>query len=233
MVKGFLSKVDDDQIYYEIYNPQAASTIIFLHGNCESGKIFYPWLKYFPQDKIVLLDTLGHGRSSLALKHPKLNFADLAEDLLLAVAQLQLTNIRFILGYSDGANILLELLTRKIKLADKFILISPNLDNKDLKPALLRQIKRSSFFRKLCKTRNNRNKTILNNLMLQEPHYNLGDFVDYLQEVMIIASDHDCVSLAPLRALGKIYHRELIIIAHTNHFNLLKNSQLWDTIQKL
>jgi pimeloyl-ACP methyl ester carboxylesterase len=224
-----------DKLYYEVYNEASTRVIIFLHGNGESSKLWNKLIPYIDNYKVILIDTIGHGKSCDSSKHKRLNFSLLADDLLAVINTLKLTNIYYIIGYSDGGNILLEVIRRKLNISKELILISPNLNKRDIrKKCLMFLIKLSTIVRyPLFFIKRVRNKIKVNNLMIKEPNYTLDDFDSYNQNISIIASDNDFVLLEPLEAFCKKMNASFKIIPNTNHFNIIYSEYFIQFLQSL
>ena len=97
------------EIYYEQYG--SGTPLLILHGNSQSLAVFYPFLRTFlPDFQVILMDSRGHGRSRLSVHTALHGFSteDMADDVIALLNHLHLSSVH-LLGFSDGANIGLEI----------------------------------------------------------------------------------------------------------------------------
>lgn len=102
----------------------AGPTLIFLHGNSESKKIFAHYqTEHFADYHTIALDSRGHGQSRSIDR--ELTIPQLANDVVnFCIAKgIQRTHL---VGYSDGGNIALLLAKNAPQLFDKIVAIAPN-----------------------------------------------------------------------------------------------------------
>ena len=97
---GKYLKVDDINIYYEIYGD--GKTVIVLHGGgvgtpYEMGKIIDKLRKNY---RVVVISTRGHGRSEIGTK--PLTYEQKANDIIAVVKKVSDEPVE-IIGFSDGA----------------------------------------------------------------------------------------------------------------------------------
>ncbi|MEL7590258.1 MAG: alpha/beta fold hydrolase [Anaerolineaceae bacterium] len=102
----------------------SGETLLFLHGNSESKRIFAHYQAHeFADFRTIALDSRGHGQSR-------------SHDLALTIPQLSWDVARFceakgikkthLVGYSDGGNIALLLAKHTPQLFNRIVAISPN-----------------------------------------------------------------------------------------------------------
>ena len=97
------------EIYYEQYG--SGTPLLILHGNSQSLAVFHPFLHAFlPDFQVILMDSRGHGRSRLSVRTALRGFSteDMADDAIALLDHLHLSSAH-LLGFSDGANIGLEI----------------------------------------------------------------------------------------------------------------------------
>ena len=114
------------EIYYEQYG--SGTPLLILHGNSQSLAVFYPFLRTFlPDFQVILMDSRGHGRSRLSVHTALHGFSteDMADDVIALLNHLHLSSVH-LLGFSDGANIGLEIACKYPKRLKKLICISAN-----------------------------------------------------------------------------------------------------------
>ena len=114
------------EIYYEQYG--SGTPLLILHGNSQSLAVFYPFLRTFlPDFQVILMDSRGHGRSRLSVHTALHGFSteDMADDVIALLNHLHLSSVH-LLGFSDGANIGLEIACKYPKRLKTLICISAN-----------------------------------------------------------------------------------------------------------
>ena len=90
--------------------------------------VFYPFLRTFlPDFQVILMDSRGHGRSRLSVHTALHGFSteDMADDVIALLNHLHLSSVH-LLGFSDGANIGLEIACKYPKRLKTLICISAN-----------------------------------------------------------------------------------------------------------
>lgn len=106
----------------------AAHPLLILHGNSQSLAVFYPFLRTFlPDFQVILMDSRGHGRSRLSVHTALHGFSteDMADDVIALLNHLHLSSVH-LLGFSDGANIGLEIACKYPERLKTLICISAN-----------------------------------------------------------------------------------------------------------
>ena len=114
------------EIYYEQYG--SGTPLLILHGNSQSLAVFYPFLRTFLTDfQVILMDSRGHGRSRLSVHTALHGFSteDMADDVIALLDHLHLSSVH-LLGFSDGANIGLEIACKYPERLKALICISAN-----------------------------------------------------------------------------------------------------------
>ena len=114
------------EIYYEQYG--SGTPLLILHGNSQSLAVFYPFLRTFlPDFQVILMDSRGHGRSRLSVQTALHGFSteDMADDVIALLDHLHLSSVH-LLGFSDGANIGLEIACKYPERLKTLICISAN-----------------------------------------------------------------------------------------------------------
>lgn len=114
------------EIYYEQYG--SGTPLLILHGNSQSLSVFYPFLcTFLPYFQVILMDSRGHGRSRLSVHTALHGFSteDMADDVIALLDHLHLSSVH-LLGFSDGANIGLEIACKYPERLKTLICISAN-----------------------------------------------------------------------------------------------------------
>jgi len=233
MIDGYIFNDHNEKFYYQYYDNKKQKTIILLHGNTESHEIFIKITHHLKDFNIFLFDTINHGNSSKT--RTKLNFSLLADDLLFVINSYHLNNIYLILGYSDGANIMLEILYRKLVLSEKYILVSPNIHYKDLldKKWLFRYQIKTFFLSLVSFSRKKRADIAVRKLVLKHPKYKISDFTNYSIKISIIVAQNDLVAITPLKHLATLYNAQIHTIENTDHFSLINAQNFIELIKNI
>ena len=106
--------------------------LVLLHGNSESHRIFDSLVPYLGGSfTLVGIDSRAHGLSPRGAHG--LTIASMADDVATTLGELGLAGVP-VVGFSDGANIAIELALRHPGLASSLVLIGANLFPQGLKP---------------------------------------------------------------------------------------------------
>ncbi|VTS38286.1 alpha/beta superfamily hydrolase [Streptococcus pseudoporcinus] len=88
------------ELYYEIHGQ--GYPLIFFHGNGQSLAYFEPQLHLASCYQLIMIDTLGHGKSGALTQ--KTSFAQIAKEIHELLNFLKLESY-ILVGHSDGANL--------------------------------------------------------------------------------------------------------------------------------
>jgi len=125
---------DNAIIHCEITGKQDAHALIFLHGNGENLHIFDKQVSYFSQYyRTIAIDTRGHGKSTRGTE--PFDFYTFSSDLKNVLKALKIDKAN-IVGFSDGANIALQLAVFMPDVVSSMILLGANYNPKGLKMTL-------------------------------------------------------------------------------------------------
>jgi pimeloyl-ACP methyl ester carboxylesterase len=110
------------EVIYYLEQGQGEETIILIHGNFSSSLHFSPLLERLPKDvKVLAPDLRGYGDSSYYRRISSL--ADFAEDVYLFM-QAKAVKKAFVVGWSLGGGVALELAANHPEAVKKLILIN-------------------------------------------------------------------------------------------------------------
>lgn len=105
--------------------------LILLHGNMQNSRYFERQIEFFKEYyRVIAVDSRGHGDSSFGLK--KLSIALMADDVLNLMDTLEIPQA-FVLGFSDGGNIALQLALTAPEKILALVAVSPNLNPTEMK----------------------------------------------------------------------------------------------------
>lgn len=217
-------EVNNVKLAYSKYR-EGQKTLILLHGNGESGKIFLPLIKNLNfAGTIYAIDTRGHGNSCFAQPYSILQFAD---DLFEFIRLKKLTNVS-ILGYSDGANIAMAFASKYDFPLEKLVLISGNIYKNGLKISFLRFLCVSyyallpfNFIKKIAHIRANFN------LMLNDIGITFNDLNNIKCPTIVICAEKDLIKKEHTVLIAKnIQSSSLLELEDCTHFDILNKKEI-------
>ncbi|MDR1153014.1 MAG: lysophospholipase [Bifidobacteriaceae bacterium] len=113
-------------------------TVVLLHGNGEDARVFDGVVPYLAGYRVIALEARGHGRT-FAGRRP-MTIAHLAKDVDLALADAEARGLAdgraFIVGFSDGANVAMELAIHRPRRVRGLVLIGGNYRPSGMRPAV-------------------------------------------------------------------------------------------------
>jgi pimeloyl-ACP methyl ester carboxylesterase len=232
---GKYMDVNDIKVYYEIYGE--GDPILLLHGNSGSikaGEYQIPELsKHF---KVIAVDSRAQGRSTDSNK--EITYALMASDMNELIDKLKLGSV-YIVGWSDGGNIGLELAfahpekVRKLitfganytyenfMAASDSVVMNPN-DSLIIKTSAFLQMYKAGFDRISPEIRKK-----LTDLTQKYPNFTKELLKQIKIPVLIVVGDHDLITLEQTIALfTNLPHSQLFIVPGATHFVPIERSKL-------
>ena len=116
MLKNF----DKNQNYYKFYKRKNIP-VVFIHGVGLDHKMWFPQIRSFRNNSVLVYDLLGHGKTPLNKKN--VNFEDFSNQLNNLLNNLNINKINLV-GFSFGSLIALKYAKRFKKKVNKLVLIS-------------------------------------------------------------------------------------------------------------
>jgi pimeloyl-ACP methyl ester carboxylesterase len=220
--------VGDIELYCQIRGSGRA--VLLLHGWGQSLSVFVDIERYLStQYQVILLDSRDHGQSGSGEKAPTIPL--MAEDAQKALHSLDIERV-FIIGYSDGGNLALQMAFSYPDLVAGFAAISANAFPSGLNApfrfcihfwrALLSLLVRAGIVK--------RRAIDLLNLLLEWPQLSLPDLQRIKAPCLLIYGQRDIVSPQHRAALGSALPRSrTITIPGATHFSILRK---WETQKK-
>ena len=201
-------------------------TLILLHGNSESKRIFKEYqLKHFPMFTTLAIDSRGHGKSRST--DEAYSIKQYSEDVI-SFCKLRGIAEAYVIGYSDGGNIALWLAKKAPELFSRIIAISPNYLVSGTTDAALRSINSAyKIFSFLNRIGFNMKKSLMRfNLMLEDIGITDDEFKSIQTDVKIIYAEHDMIKEAHLIQLAELIpNSSLDKVNDCNHMSILNNQQ--------
>ena len=116
MLKNF----DKNQNYYKFYKRKNIP-VVFIHGVGLDHKMWFPQIRSFRNNSVLVYDLLGHGKTPLNKKN--VNFEDFSNQLNNLLNNLNINKINLV-GFSFGSLVALKYAKRFKKKVNKLVLIS-------------------------------------------------------------------------------------------------------------
>ena len=115
-----LMNFDKNQNYYKFYKRKNIP-IVFIHGVGLDHEMWFPQIRSFKNNSILVYDLLGHGKTPLYKK--SVNFEDFSKQLNNLLNNLNIKKINLV-GFSFGSLVALNFAKKYQKKINKLILIS-------------------------------------------------------------------------------------------------------------
>lgn len=196
--------------------------LLLLHGNGEDHTIFDRLCRDMSSDfTIIMPDSRGHGASECGKAKPSLQA--MARD---TGRILQREAPEGAVGFSDGGNILLGLLSQGVVKIDRAVLMGANMRPDGLAVRVRIHDALSFIGNTLISRfskRARRNCGLLG-LMIFEPNFIAEDFSAYECPVLVMAGENDMIKERHTREIAAAFkNSQLCIIKNADHF-LLKSA---------
>ena len=233
--------VNDIKVYYEIYGE--GEPLILLHGNSGSIENFiYQIPELSKHFKVIAVDSRAQGRTSDS--EQEITYSLMASDMSELIDKLNLGKVN-VVGWSDGGNIGLELAFAHPEKVLKVVTFGANYTNENwtapadsvvMDPSDPLIIKTSDM-RKRYSTAIQRLspdtlripiiKKKLEDLMRKYPKFTLDQLKTINVPFLIVAGDHDVISLDQTIALfSNLPKSQLFIVPHASHIVPAENPDL-------
>ena len=232
---GKYIEVNDIKVYYEVYG--AGEPLLLLHGNSGSIKTMeYQIPELSKHFKVVAVDSRAQGRSTDSNR--EITYALMASDMNELIEKLKLGTV-YVVGWSDGGNIGLELAFAHPEKVQKFVTFGANytyenfmaasdsvvMDPNDsliIKTSTLLTIYKQGLERIPPET-----KKKLNDFPYKYPNFTTEQLKQIKVPALIIAGDHDLISLDQTTKLFQsLPHSQLLIVPGATHIVPVEQSGL-------
>lgn len=227
--------VNDIKVYYEIYGE--GEPLLLLHGNSGSikaGESQIPELsKHF---KVIAVDSRAQGKSTDSNK--EITYALMASDMNELIDKLKLGSV-YIVGWSDGGNIGLELAFAHPEKVKKLVTFGANYtfenfmaapDSVVMDPNDSLLIKTSAFMQMYKAGYDKITPEIkkkLTDLTQKYPNFTKELLKQIKIPTLIVVGDHDLITLDQTIALfTSLPHSQLFIVPGATHFVPIERSKL-------
>ena len=219
----FITLKDGTDIYYEWIHGRKDTTLVFLHGNNESSEKLAEQKNYFINNyNLLFLDTRGHGRSGFGTGEYSLK--KLAEDLQEILEYLEIKEY-ILIGFSDGANIIMEYSCRYIdKNLKAIVLIGGNLKPKGLKTYIYLEIIFLYLYKYLFSSYKDRK---IVGLMISKGSFDYKDLRKIKVPALVMAGSKDMIKYKETKRISdNLVNGKLEILKDENHFFVYEKSEM-------
>lgn len=230
--EGFAA-ISDQGEWIEIhYESRGEGTpLLLLHGNGQNLGVFRRQIEEFSKDyQVVALDSRGQGSSGLGSR--ELAFPVLGEDVKQVMDALVIEKA-FVLGFSDGANIALELALRHPNRLLGLVLVSGNLNPSGLKFWVrIQALLRYGFWTlgPWDRERARRNRELAS-LMAFQPELEARQLWELHIPTLVIAGERDLITTDHTREIaGSIPGAQLRVVKNAGHWALFRKDGAYRTI---
>ena len=205
--------------------------VVFLHGNGENYKVFRQQAVYFKMNyRLVFIDSRGHGQSSMGKED--LNFDRMAEDVVRVLEHLKINKAAFV-GFSDGANLGINIALKYPSYVEKLAAVSGNINPHGMDKKFYYTIKgQYKVFDLLSKIHPffNRKKQLYS-LMLFHPRISFGSLAEIKAPVLVVAGDRDMIKDSHTRAIAAaIPDARLKIIKDAGHMGIFNKADEYNQV---
>lgn len=216
-------------IHYECTG--TGTPLVMLHGNRQKHQVFQKQIAFFKERcRLILIDTRGHGRSSLGSYD--LTTALLAEDILHVLDYLKIEKA-ILLGYSDGGNTALQLALSAPERLLAIVIISANATPGGLMaPVYYFSRLQYRLFSVLEKFHLPvRRQKQLAGLMILNPQISMEELKEIHMPALIIAGEYDIIRKTHTLSIAKaISGASLRIVRHAGHLGPFIHAEEYNAI---
>jgi pimeloyl-ACP methyl ester carboxylesterase len=222
---GKFYSINGFQMYTEVYGDGPA--LLMIHGNNGDMSAFFRNVPYFATHyKVILADSRSQGRS-LDPDHP-LNFEMMADDYAALLDAMHIDSA-YVLGWSDGGINALLLALRHPEKVKKLVATGANLwvGPDPFAPGEWDQMEKeySAGLTKTYTTAKEKNDRKLFLLDWWEPHITLAQLHTIQTPSLIMAGDHDVISLPhTILIYQNLPHASLWIVPHSGHPTVIEHA---------
>jgi len=232
---GKYADVNDIKVYYEIYGE--GDPVLLLHGNSGSIKTLeYQIPELSKHFKVIAVDSRAQGRSTDSNK--EITYALMASDMNELIDKLKLGSV-YVVGWSDGGNIGLELAFAHPEKVNKLVTFGANYtyenfiaasDSVVMDPNDSLIIKTSAFLQ-MCQDGLHKIppeiKKKLNDFPYKYPTFTKEQLKQIKVPTLIVAGDHDLITLdQTITIFTSLPHSQLFIVPGATHMVPVEQSKL-------
>jgi len=232
---GKYADVNDIKVYYEIYGE--GDPVLLLHGNSGSiNTLEYQIPELSKHFKVIAVDSRAQGRSTDSNK--EITYALMASDMNELIDKLKLGSV-YVVGWSDGGNIGLELAFAHPEKVNKLVTFGANYtyenfiaasDSVVMDPNDSLIIKTSVFLQMYQDGLHKippEIKKKLNDFPYKYPTFTKEQLKQIKVPTLIVAGDHDLITLdQTITIFTSLPHSQLFIVPGATHMVPVEQSKL-------
>ncbi len=210
--------INNTTLHYKIYGEQNSEVIICLHGNGDSGNYFRKQVEFFSDKyKVITIDSRGQGKSNWSGE--KLSISLISYDIIAFCECMKISKSIFI-GFSDGANVIMDMLTKAPDLISKAILNGGNIKYKGLKLSVRMAMKLEYYKLKVSSRYRNHDKKKLAvwSLMMKDIDIEYSNLNDIEVPCLVIVGDKDMISQDESDKIHENLSVSKLIVLEGSHF---------------
>ncbi|MDR0505173.1 MAG: alpha/beta hydrolase [Bifidobacteriaceae bacterium] len=201
-------------------------TVILLHGNGADAREWDAVASHLKDFRLVVPEARGHGRTPLG--NAPLTIRAMADDLAKVIAEVGRQSV--IVGFSDGANLALDLASRRTELFQGgLIVLGANLFPTGLRPFTWLGINLTYWLMRLggCVQAKWRNRATVWSLMINQPRIDPAALGHLKCPSLVVTGQNDMIRQSHSRLIAQsLPGAELIIVPRQGHFLPTQASKL-------
>jgi pimeloyl-ACP methyl ester carboxylesterase len=227
--------VNDIKIYYEIYG--SGEPLVLLHGNSGSiNAMEFQIPELSKKFKVIAIDSRAQGKSTDSDK--EMTYALMAWDVSELIAKLGFKSV-YIVGWSDGANVGLELALAHPQQVKKLVAIGANYTHENFMvpangvtmdkddPRLLKMMVFINNFKKIMRKQSSIVQKKLEDMMEKYPNITVEQLRQIKMPVLVVVGDHDAININQTISLfSSLPHAQLLMVPGASHLALVEQPAL-------
>jgi pimeloyl-ACP methyl ester carboxylesterase len=232
---GKYADVNDIRVYYEIYG--AGEPLLLLHGNSGSiGSFLYQIPELSKHFKVVAVDSRAQGKSTDA--DTEITYALMASDMSALIDKLNLGSV-YVVGWSDGGNVGLELALAHPNKVRKLVVFGANYTHENFMappdsvameaddPRLVRTV---PFIKKSKEGMDRLSPVVrkkLSDLIEKYPNLTVEQLQQINVPVLVVVGDRDAINLDQTISLfTSLPHSQLFVVPGSSHMVPVERPEL-------
>ena len=209
---GKVCKINDIDIYYEIYGE--GEPLLLIHGNRgHIGTFALQILEFSKYFEVIAMDSRGQGKTTDA--DTIITYELMARDVAALIDSLGYQSV-YILGWSDGANVGLELAKAHPEKIKRMVMFAGNykIDDHSVLDSNLYENVKKQFMNETDLT-----EWKLSNLLLHYPQLTPADLQKIKVPILVMAGENDMILDVHTREMQQyLPNSELLIAKGATHF---------------
>jgi pimeloyl-ACP methyl ester carboxylesterase len=230
--------VNDIKVYYEIYG--AGEPLLLLHGNSGSiANFVYQIPELSKHFKVIAVDSRAQGKSTDSDK--EITYALMASDMSALIDKLNLGSV-YVVGWSDGGNVGLELALAHPQQVKKLVTFGANYTHENASappdniamepndPRLLQITPMMKQFKEGLDKLPPAKRKKLTDLMDKYPNLTVEQLKQIKVPVLVIAGDRDAINFDQTISLFRsLPHSQLFIVPGATHFEFVEQPEFFNS----